>query len=146
MATFSVGTLKIDASQIDTKLVQVLRAAKANMPQFIDRCLVQMGDAAIDFAIPLTRVRTGRLRSSYRMTEVKHSGNKYAIMVYNQASEDGKHSYAVYNEFGTMYMAPRLMLSTAKERIIQEANPIIKTALIRLIRGDIGGGYTFKFN
>ena len=147
MAT-NVGGLQlvIDASQIETKLIQVLEKARKSMPEFIDMIVTQMGDAVIDYAIPLTRVRTGRLISSYKMSEITHSGNTTGLVVYNYASEDGKTSYAMFNEYGTIYMAPRLMLTTAKEKVLVEGNQQILTALIRLVRGDASGRYTFKFN
>lgn len=147
MAT-NVGGLQIsiDTSQLEQKFVEVLKRAKKSMPEFIDMMVTQMGDAAIDYAIPLTRVRTGRLRSSYKLTEITHSGKDTRIAVYNFATENGTSSYAMFNEFGTIYMAPRLMLSTARERVYNEAPEHIKTALIRLVRGDSSGGYTFKLN
>lgn len=138
-------TLIIDTSQVH-ELVETLEKAKKSIPEFIDMIVTQMGDAAIDYAIPLTRVRTGRLRSSYKMSEIEHKGKETRITVYNYASEDGKRSYAIYNEFGTSFMAPRLMLTTAREKLIQDSSPQIKTALIRLLRGDASGGYTIKLN
>lgn len=148
MAVGNVGLveLQIDTTELEEKLVKVLEKAQRGMPEFIDMMVTQMADAVIDWAIPLTRVRTGRLRSSYKMSDIRHSGKETQILVYNFASEDGKTSYAIYNEFGTSFMAPRLMLSTAKERLIQEGNQVLLTALIRFVRGDVSGRYTIKFN
>lgn len=148
MAVGNVGgvQMSIDVTELTTKLVDVLNKAKKSMPDFIDMAVTQMADAVIDWAIPLTRVRTGRLISSYQMSDITHSGDETRIAVYNYASENGVSSYAIYNEFGTVYMAPRLMLTTAKERLLNESNEVLLTALIRLVRGDASGRYTFKFN
>lgn len=143
----SVGKvqLKVDNSAI-SKVISQLQKAKKSLPEFYDMIVTQMGDQAIDVAIPLTRVDTGRLISSYRLSPITHVGNATRIVVSNAAADRPGRSYAIYNEFGTKFMAPRLMLSTAKEVIQADADDIIKTALIRLIRGDASGRYTFKFN
>lgn len=143
----SVGKvqLKVDNSAI-SKVISQLQKAKKSLPEFYDMIVTQMGDQAIDVAIPLTRVDTGRLISSYRLSPITHVGNATRIVVSNAATDRPGRSYAIYNEFGTKFMAPRLMLSTAKEVIQADADDIIKTALIRLIRGDASGRYTFKFN
>lgn len=139
-------TLNIDTTELEQKLVKVMEKCHRDFPEFVDTALNQMGDAVIDWAIPLTRVRTGRLRSSYQLSNVRRSGKDAAILVYNYASEDGKSSYAIYNEFGTYFMEPRFMLTRAKERLLQEGNDVLKTALIRFVRGDKVGGYTFKLD
>lgn len=143
----SVGAiqLKVDNSAI-SKVISQLQKAKKSLPEFYDMIVTQMGDQAIDVAIPLTRVDTGRLISSYRLSPITHVGNATRIVVSNAAADRPGRSYAIYNEFGTKFMAPRLMLSTAKEVVLADADDIIKTALIRLIRGDASGRYTFKFN
>lgn len=140
-------SISIDVSQIESKFVSILQNAKKTMPEFIDMWVTQMGDTAIDYAIPLTRVDTGRLRSSYRLSDIRHVGKSTAILVYNYASDNGgKYSYAGFNEYGTRFMAPRLMLTTAREAVIQECPDLIKTALIRLLRGDVSGRYTYKLD
>lgn len=139
--------LKIDTSEMQTKFVKAMKEANKQMPDFIDSIVSQMAESAIDYAIPLTRVRTGRLRSSYRMSDIYRSRNRSMIAVYNYASDNGgKYSYAGYNEFGTSFMAPRLMLTTARERVIQESPEIFKTAFVRMVRGDISGRYTYKLD
>lgn len=143
----NVGAIqfKVDNSAI-SKVITQLQKAKKSLPEFYDMVVTQMGDQAIDVAIPLTRVDTGRLISSYRLSPITHQGNATRIVVSNAAADRPNRSYAIYNEFGTRFMAPRLMLTTAKEVVMAEADDIIKTALIRLIRGDASGRYTFKFN
>lgn len=143
----SVGKLqlKVDNSAI-SKVISQLQKAKKSLPEFYDMIVTQMGDQAIDVAIPLTRVDTGRLISSYRLSPITHVGNATRIVVSNAAADRPGRSYAIYNEFGTKFMAPRLMLSTAKEVVLANSDDVIKTALIRLIRGDASGRYTFKFN
>lgn len=136
---------KVDNSAI-SKVISQLEKAKKSLPEFYDMIVTQMGDQAIDVAIPLTRVDTGRLISSYRLSPITHQGNATRIVVSNAAADRPNRSYAIYNEFGTRFMAPRLMLTTAKEVVMADADEIIKTALIRLIRGDASGRYTFKFN
>lgn len=143
----NVGAVKftVDNSAI-TKVIAQLEKAKKSLPQFYDMIVTQMGDSAIDTAIPLTRVDTGRLISSYKLSPITHAGNATRIVVSNAAADRPNRSYAIYNEYGTKFMAPRMMLSTAREVIMANADDIILVALIRLIRGDASGGYTFKFN
>lgn len=146
MAT-NVGSIKfnIDNSAL-VGVIEQLEKAKKSLPEFYDMVVTQMADRAIDVAIPLTRVDTGRLISSYKMSKITHQGNATKIVVSNAAADRPNRSYAIYNEFGTKYMAPRLMLTTGREVVLADADDIIKTALIRLIRGDASGRYTFKFN
>lgn len=145
IANIGAIQFKVDNSAI-SKVITQLQKAKKSLPEFYDMVVTQMGDQAIDVAIPLTRVDTGRLISSYRLSPITHQGNATRIVVSNAAADRPNRSYAIYNEFGTRFMAPRLMLTTAKEVVMAEADDIIKTALIRLIRGDASGRYTFKFN
>ncbi len=146
MAT-SVGSisLKMEIGDIQ-KYIDKMKAAKKSLPQFFRMVVTQMGDAAIDYAIPRTRVRTGRLISSYVLSPIEERDNSYKITVSNSASENGESSYAIYNEFGTRFMAPRLMLTTAREMILTEGPELIEKAFIRVLRGDSSGGYTFKLN
>ena len=143
----NVGGIRfnVDNSAL-TKVIEQLEKAKKSLPQFYDMIVTQMGDSAIDTAIPLTRVDTGRLITSYKLSPITHNGKATRIVVSNDAADRPNRSYAIYNEYGTKFMAPRLMLSTAKEVVMANADEIILTALIRLIRGDASGRYTFKFN
>lgn len=124
--------LSIDTKELK-KAIKKLDNFNQSIPDLITNFLDIAADSAIMTAMPLTRIDTGRLITSYEKSPITVSGKEYGIDVFNQAADRPGRSYAIFNEFGTYFMDPRYMLTTAGMVLRLEA----KSILHEMLKGEL---------
>nr|DAT28975.1 MAG TPA: type I neck protein [Caudoviricetes sp.] len=75
--------------------------ARERLKDFDKKFLNTLAAMVMQRVIPRTPVKTGRLRRSWKVSEIKQKGNDLEIAIYNDAKDNGMdESYASYIEYG----------------------------------------------
>ena len=84
---------KVDFSEVE-KYIQSLKLTQNDFNKFLSSFLVEMADRVLEKTIPKTPVKTGTLKRSWKLGELKGSGKEISIEIKNPME------YATEIEYG----------------------------------------------
>lgn len=133
--------MEIDTTQINAYQKRML-IAFGDIKGFEQRFLNTLANMIMQKAIPRTPVDTGRLRRSWKVTNVRERGTRLEITVYNDAKSDGAgESYASFIEFGhftrarVSWVEGRWMLTISTDEVRAEMQRVWDILFIKWAKG-----------